>query len=133
MIRAVLEGVIYSLFSILPAVETLIGPTRTMKATGGFSRSGLWRQMLADVFNREVIVPESFESSCLGAAILALYALGEVDSLNVVADMVGATHRHLPIPQNVAVYELAPSLFLVAIIAARKRSGLQKLRLSDEN
>jgi gluconokinase len=109
MIRAVLEGVIYSLFSILPAVEALIGPTRTMKATGGFARSGLWRQMLADVFNREVIVPESFESSCLGAAILALYALGEVDSLNVVADMVGATHRHSPIPQNVAVYaQLTP-------------------------
>ena len=41
MIRAVLEGVIYSLFSILPAIETLIGPTRTMKATGGFARSGL--------------------------------------------------------------------------------------------
>ena len=39
MIRAVLEGVIYSLFSILPAIETLIGPTRTMKATGGFARS----------------------------------------------------------------------------------------------
>ena len=89
MIRAVLEGVIYSLFSILPTVEALIGPTRTMKATGGFARSVLWRQMLADVFDREVVVPESLESSCLGAAVLALYALGEVDTLNVVADMVG--------------------------------------------
>ena len=83
MVRAVLEGVIYSLFSILPAVEDLIGPTRTMKATGGFARSGLWRQMMADVFDREVVVPESFESSCLGAAILALYALGDVDSIDV--------------------------------------------------
>ena len=85
MVRAVLEGVIYSLFSILPAVEDLIGTTRTMKATGGFARSGLWRQMMADVFDREVVVPESFESSCLGAAILALYALGDVDSIEVVA------------------------------------------------
>ena len=109
MIRAVLEGVIYSLFSILPTVEALIGPTRTIKATGGFARSVLWRQMLADVFDREVVVPESVESSCLGAAVLALYALGEVDTLNVVADMVGATNRHLPIPRNVAVYaQLTP-------------------------
>lgn len=112
MVRAVLEGVIYSLFSILPAVEGLIGPTRTMKATGGFARSGLWRQMLADVFDREVVVPESFESSCLGAAILALYALGEADTLNVVAGMVGATHRHLPIPQNVAVYAQLSSIYM---------------------
>lgn len=62
MIRAVLEGVIYSLFSILPTVEALIGPTRTIKATGGFARSVLWRQMLADVFDREVVVPESLET-----------------------------------------------------------------------
>lgn len=112
MIRAVLEGVIYSLFSILPAVEALIGPTRTVKATGGFARSGLWRQMMADVFDREVVVPESFESSCLGAAILALYALGEVDSLDVVGSMVGATHRHLPIAENVAIYAQLTPIYL---------------------
>jgi len=115
MVRAVLEGVIYSLFSILPAVEGLIGTTKTMKATGGFARSGLWRQMMADVFNREVVVPESFESSCLGAAILTLYALGDIDSIEVVGTMVGATHRHLPIPENVAVYaELMPIYLSIA-------------------
>ncbi|MDS4041986.1 MAG: gluconokinase [Candidatus Competibacter sp.] len=104
LIRAVLEGVIFNLYSILPAVEALIGPTRTMKATGGFARSGLWRQMMADIFDREVVVPESFESSCLGAAVLGLYALGRVDSLDVIAGMVGATHRHAPIAGNVAIY-----------------------------
>lgn len=115
MVRAVLEGVIYSLFSILPAVEGLIGTTRTMKATGGFARSGLWRQMMADVFDREVVVPESFESSCLGAGILALYALGDVDSIEVVSTMVGATHRHLPIPENVAIYgQLMPIYLSIA-------------------
>lgn len=112
MIRAVLEGVIYSLFSILPTVQALIGPTRTIKATGGFARSGLWRQMLADVFDREVVVPESFESSCLGAAVLALYALGEVDGLDVVEDMVGATHRHSPIAENAAVYSQLTPIYM---------------------
>ena len=43
---------------------------------------------MADIFNQEVNIPESFESSCLGAAILGLYSLGEVKSLNVVAEMV---------------------------------------------
>lgn len=112
MVRAVLEGVIYSLFSILPAVEDLIGPTRTMKATGGFARSGLWRQMMADVFDREVVVPASFESSCLGAAIVALYAIGRVDAIGVVSDWVGATHRHLPIRENVAVYAQLTPIYL---------------------
>ncbi|AMP02360.1 gluconate kinase [Collimonas arenae] len=104
MIRAALEGVIFSLYSILPAVEDLIGPTQRMMATGGFARSALWRQMMADIFNREVVVPESVESSCLGATVLGLYALGKIDSLEVIADMVGATHRHVPNPDNVALY-----------------------------
>ena len=112
LIRAVLEGVIFNLYSILPAVEALIGPTQTMKATGGFARSGLWRQMMADIFNRDVVVPESFESSCLGAAVLGLYALGRVDSLNVIAGMVGATHRHTPIAGNVAIYQRLLPIFL---------------------
>lgn len=112
MIRAVLEGVIFNLYSILPAVEALIGRTETMKATGGFARSGLWRQMMADIFDREVVVPESPESSCLGAAVLGLYALGRVDSLNVIAGMVGATHRHEPIAANVAIYRRLLPIFL---------------------
>ncbi|MFO1153692.1 MAG: gluconokinase [Rhodospirillales bacterium] len=140
MVRAVLEGVIYSLFSILPAVEGLIGQTRTMKATGGFARSGLWRQMMADVFDREVVVPESFESSCLGAAIIALYALGIVDSISVVEKMVGATHRHLPIPENVAVYaELMPIYLSVAgkltdeyARIARFQRGVRTIRAASE-
>ncbi|AEK64243.1 gluconokinase [Collimonas fungivorans] len=104
MIRAALEGVIFSLYSILPAVEDLIGPTTHMMATGGFARSSLWRQMMADIFEREVVVPESVESSCLGAAVLGLYALGKVDSLDVIGGMVGSTHRHVPIAENVALY-----------------------------
>jgi gluconokinase len=112
MIRAALEGVIYNLYSILPAMEELIGRVHSIKATGGFARSGLWRQMMADVFDREVIVPESFESSCLGAAVLGLYALGRVDSLEVISGMVGATHRHTPIAQNVAAYSRLLPIFL---------------------
>jgi gluconokinase len=75
-----------------------------MMATGGFARSPLWRQMMADIFEREVVVPESVESSCLGAAVLGLYALGKVDSLEVIGGMVGSTHRHVPIAENVALY-----------------------------
>lgn len=112
MIRAALEGVIFNLYSILPVVEKLIGPTQRMMATGGFARSALWRQMMADIFEREVVVPESVESSCLGAAVLGLYALGEITSLEEISAMVGATHRHAPIPENVAVYARLRPIFL---------------------
>jgi gluconokinase len=83
-----------SLYSILPALEELVGPTKRMMATGGFARSALWRQMMADIFNREVVVPESVESSCLGAAVLGAWALGLVPSLSVISGMVGSTNHH---------------------------------------
>ena len=83
-----------------------------MMATGGFARSALWRQMMADIFEREVEVPQSVESSCLGAAVLGLYALGKVSSLAVIADMVGSTNRHLPIAANVAVYQRLRPIFM---------------------
>ena len=109
MIRAVLEGVLMNLHTILPALEDLIGRTHRIQATGGFARSPMWRQMLADVFDRDVVVPESIESSCFGAAMLGLHALGEIASLDEVASLVGATHRHRPDPACAKVYAtLAP-------------------------
>ncbi|MBS0447936.1 MAG: gluconokinase [Proteobacteria bacterium] len=112
LIRAVFEGVMCNLYSILPAVESLVGTSTAIKATGGFARSAMWRQMMADVFDREVVVPASFESSCLGAAVLGLHALGLVQSLDVVSTMVGATHRHRPDAKNAAVYRRLLPIFL---------------------
>lgn len=104
LIRAALEGVIYNLYTVLMALEELTGKPKKIQATGGFARSELWRQMMADIFDQELHVPESIESSCLGAVILGLYSLGEVDSLDVVAEMVGGSHFHLPNKQNAEIY-----------------------------
>lgn len=109
MIRAVLEGVIFNLYSVLEVLKELIGEPKQIKATGGFSRSALWRQMMADIFNEEVIVPESYESSCLGAIVLGMEALGEIDSYTIVSDLVGSTYSHEPEEESVKLYaELLP-------------------------
>ncbi len=105
LVRAVLEGIVFNLFLVLEALETFTGKAKRIQATGGFARSSLWRQMMADVFDQEVTVPEQYESSCLGAAVLGLYALKEISSLNIVSDMIGETHRHQPIAANVETYK----------------------------
>ncbi|NEP18462.1 MAG: gluconokinase, partial [Leptolyngbya sp. SIO4C1] len=88
MIRAVLEGVVYNLYLVLETLQETIGKANSIRAAGGFARSEIWRQMLADIFNREVMVPESYESSCFGAAILGLYALEEISDLSTAVEMV---------------------------------------------
>lgn len=106
MIRAALEGVIYNLYTVfLALVEVMNTPVNSIKATGGFSRSETWRQMMADIFNTDVVIPESHESSCLGAAVLGLYATGKINSFDVIEDFVGESHYHRPVKEHVSTYE----------------------------
>src|SRR5690606_23698276 len=47
-----------------------------IRLTGGGSRSAAWRQMVADVFELPVEVPEQSEGAAFGAALQALWAHG---------------------------------------------------------
>jgi len=72
--RAVLEGVAFSLYHIgagMPAARQLI-------ANGGFTRSRLWVQVIADVFGLPVAVDEQEEASARGAAFVAMKAAGAI-------------------------------------------------------
>ncbi|MEK4003370.1 gluconokinase [Paenibacillus sp. FSL H3-0333] len=112
MIRAVLEGVIFNMYTVLLAMEECIGEPVRILATGGFARSALWRQMMADIFDQEVVVPESFESSCLGAVVLGLYAIRRIDSLDAVFSMIGSTHRHEPVTAHAKAYKQLLPIFI---------------------
>lgn len=113
MIRAALEGVIYNLYTVFLALtECMDGPVTRIQATGGFARSAVWRQMMSDIFESEVVVPESYESSCLGACILGLYATGEIDSFEVVPEMIGNTHKHTPEDDSVKEYRQLLPIFI---------------------
>ncbi|MEO6986957.1 MAG: gluconokinase, partial [Paralcaligenes sp.] len=129
MIRAALEGVIYNLYGVLSALESLAGAARKIHATGGFARSELWCQMMADVFNRDIDVPLSHESSCLGAAVLGLYALGRIDSLGAVSAMVGTTAHYVPNSKNAAVYsQLLPIFASIPVKLQEEYESIAKLQ-----
>lgn len=110
MIRASLEGVIYNLYTVfLALLECMDEEVTRIQATGGFARSKVWRQMMADIFDVEVVVPESFESSCLGACILGLYATKQIHSFEEVSHFVGQTFVHTPNEASAKEYrELLP-------------------------
>lgn len=109
MVRAALEGIVYNLYMVMLMIEELAGKPVAIQATGGFARSELWRQMLADVFEQDVNIPASFESSALGAVVVGMKSLGLIDDLDAVGDMVGTTNTHHPNPETFAAYrELLP-------------------------
>ena len=82
IIRAVLEGVIFSMYSICRILAENRGVTE-LRASGGFARSTLWLQILADVSNVRVVVSGSVQSSALGAVMIGAEAVGaETDFKN---------------------------------------------------
>ncbi|MCZ8537898.1 gluconokinase [Paenisporosarcina quisquiliarum] len=132
MIRAALEGVIYNLYTVfLALLEVMDEPVVRIQATGGFARSDVWRQMMADIFDLEVVVPESYESSCLGACILGLYATGKIDSFDVVSDMIGSTFKHTPIESDVQEYrELLPIFINISRVLEKEYASIAKYQRS---
>ncbi|WP_439425068.1 gluconokinase [Oenococcus alcoholitolerans] len=109
MVRAVLEGIIFNIYMVALALEEVVGDLKSIQATGGFARSALWRQMLADIFEQPVTVPEAFESGALAATVIAQKALGYTDKIENIKDMVGKSQTYDPNPDNYNVYrELAP-------------------------
>ena len=113
MIRAALEGVLYNLYTVyLALIEVMNETPSTIKATGGFAKSKIWRQMMADIFDTHLSVPESYESSCLGACVLGMKALGEIEDFSIIEDMVGTTNEHEPDKEQVQTYQQLVSIFI---------------------
>lgn len=75
MARSVMEGVSYSLYSCLELLQGLDISLHDMVLCGGGSKSGFWKQMIADVYGMEVKTAGG-EGAALGAAILGGCAAG---------------------------------------------------------
>ncbi|MDK2926989.1 MAG: gluconokinase [Bacillota bacterium] len=109
--RATMEGITYRMYSIFQALEELAGPAREVRASGGFARSGLWLKIMADVFGRRVYVPTVPEGSALGAALLALIAVGALPDLKAAAQLVSINAAYEPDPENHTLYQELYALY----------------------
>jgi xylulokinase len=71
MARSVLEGVAYGLRDSLELMRAMGLEITQVRASGGGARSALWRQILADVFDSEIVLTNVTEGAAFGAALLA--------------------------------------------------------------
>jgi len=84
-LRSVLEGISYSLYQIGVSLEETVGPIQHIYASGGFTQSAVWLQMIADVFHKKVCVTGVADASAIGAALMGFYALGILGSPSAAA------------------------------------------------
>jgi xylulokinase len=106
MVRAVMEGVVFSLRDGLEIMRGMNVPISQVRAIGGGARSQLWCQMQADIFDREVVNLEVEEGPAFGAALLAIAADEDADGVSSVSEAcVRTTTRRQPVQATVKRYQ----------------------------
>jgi len=108
LIRAVMEGICFALKDCLVTLEQSgeIGHKEII-ASGGGANSQLWKQIQADVYNREIRTTKATENACLGAIELGGIGTGIfANAQEACRYMVQYDDRIIePNPRNVSVYE----------------------------
>lgn len=106
VLRAIFEGVVFSHRIHLERLLRVRSRPQRIRCSGGAARSDLWMQMVADVFQTPVDVPEGSELGAFGAAICAAVAAGIYPTCEAAcASMVRFTRSFEPNPAMAAVYE----------------------------
>lgn len=106
MLRAVIEGVSYSLLDCMEIIkDTGMNPTNVM-VSGGGGKSELWRQILADMFNCKVSTNKSSEGPALGVALLAGVGTGVYKDINEACSIaISENSIQYPKEENSLVYK----------------------------
>ena len=106
MLRAVMEGVSYSLRDCVEVFREMDINVSDMMACGGGGSSPLWRSMLADLYNCPVKTASSKEGPALGVALLAATGAGIYSSVPEACKAVVKTDKvQQPEAERVPEYE----------------------------
>ena len=113
MTRAVLEGVSFGLKDSFSLIQKAgLGEIVQIRASGGGTRSALWRKILASVLGAELVTVNTTEGAAYGAALLAGVGAGawqNVDS--ACASCIKITGSTKPDPAQKDVYRKAYAIY----------------------
>ena len=97
LVRAIMEGVTYALRDSLEIIKELGVPVRQIRASGGGSKSPLWRQIQADVFGQRVVSTAADEGPAYGVALLAAVGAGEFKNIEEACKATIRVARETPV------------------------------------
>jgi len=124
IIRAVLEGVAFSLRETLTIFAELNVPVSSIRLGGGGARSALWRQIQADVYGRAVETVLVDEGAAFGAAVLAGIGAGVWRDIDEASDrLIRTAVAASPEPDTVGVMNERYTAFRRLYPALRSLQG----------
>jgi xylulokinase len=113
MTRAVLEGVAFGLRDSFELIRGAgLGHIDQVRVSGGGARSALWRQILANVLNTELVTVNTTEGAAYGAALLAGVGAGIWSDVDAACDSaIQIVDRVIPQMQPVDQYSQAYPIY----------------------
>ena len=116
LMRAVLEGITYSIFRIIEVIQSVhTAPIEEIRVTGGLAASTLWQQIAADIFGVPLLIMASNEGSARGGAILGWHALGYLTKMQEIDISALTRSRVLPRKEAHEFYMNAYQTYLAYI------------------
>jgi len=109
--RALLEGIAFRFRTLKDVLIDVGVEVRQILASGGFTKSPLWLQVMADALDRELMLPAWGETSALGAAFWPLLSARGETALEKAGDFVKLEDSCRPNPENVEIYNRIYPLF----------------------
>jgi xylulokinase len=107
VIRAILEGVAFSLRDSLTLFREIGVPIESIRLGGGGARSPVWQQIQADIYGMPVELIEADEGGAYGAALLAGVGSGNWPSVEVACESaVRVAKRVKPNAKTAALMDL---------------------------
>lgn len=111
ILRAVMEGVTLNLSIILDIFRTQT-PIREITVIGGGAKGEVWRRIMADVYQADIIRPNFLEeATSMGAAIIGGVGCGAFKSFDVADRFIQTVDRTKPDAAHAEVYAEAKKLF----------------------
>lgn len=104
MLRAIMEGVAFSLRNCFDIIQEMGVSIKEVRASGGGGKSPLWRQIQSDLYGLPIHTVNSSEGPALGVALLAGVGAGVYRSVAEACDATVVTTKKND-PANYSVYQ----------------------------
>lgn len=105
MVRAIMEGVSFSIKDCMKVVEELGVNFDSVNVMGGGSKSSVWRKIQSDIYGKKVRTLETQDTGAIGNLILALLATNEIGDPREAAKLVRRVETVIPDPIRSKRYE----------------------------
>ncbi|MFD2671860.1 xylulokinase [Marinicrinis sediminis] len=109
--RSVLEGVTLNLNVILGVFRQYLD-IQQMTVIGGAAQGNAWRQIMADIYNIEIVKPKNLmEATSMGAAVIAGVGVGALDNFDAIHQFIEIETIQRPVDQHHQIYQKMMPIF----------------------